>query len=192
MLFHHYRTKILDQTGESLSAKVERKIQGQWQRIIHEALYRGAIKTPDEIKQRHPYLSAWIPVILASPMTVNYNFDDCVQQLIQTDNYRNDGKVTAVRPYETVWNTNLPVRPKVAVLYHPNGFLPQNLLESPTHHVGDHLVFSEASFADQLIESMAGHHASLLHHFSKTTCLVCWPLSSRSYPTSSAPAKRYH
>jgi len=34
------------------------------------------------------------------------------------------------------------------------------------------LVFSEDSFADQLIDSMAGHYASLATHFSQTTCLL--------------------
>lgn len=73
----------------------------------------------------------------------------------------------SVRNYETIWNAHLPSRQERAVLYHPNGFLPRNILEYPS----ETLVFSEDSFADQLIESMAGHHAPLLHHFAKNTCL---------------------
>jgi hypothetical protein len=109
-------------------------------------------------------LKEWIPVILKSGMTVNYNFDDTIQQLIMLDKPPHPG---TVRAFETVWNAYLPFRSESAILYHPNGFLPRNLLENPS----DSLVFSEESFADQLIESMAGHHASLIHHLSKTTCI---------------------
>lgn len=92
-------------------------------------------------------------------MTVNYNFDDTIQQLIRLDNPAHPNQV---RPFETVWNAYLPFRSESAILYHPNGFLPRNLLENPS----ESLVFSEENFADQLIESMAGHHASLIHHLS--------------------------
>jgi len=164
MLFQHYRSKILESVAEPLTAKLERQIQGQWRRIIHAALYQNVTDDPKELKKQHPYLSEWIPVILKPGMTVNYNFDDTIQQLIMLERPVDP---STVRPFETVWNANLPFRSDSAILYHPNGFLPRNLLEYPS----ETLVFSEDSFADQLIESMAGHHASLLHHLSKTTCL---------------------
>jgi len=164
MLFLHYRTKNLEKTNEQLTSKSERRIQGQWRRIIHSALYEGVSSDPTELRDRHPYLKEWIPVILKSGMTVNYNFDDTIQQLIILDKPAHPG---TVRAFETVWNAYLPFRSESAILYHPNGFLPRNLLENPS----ESLVFSEESFADQLIESMAGHHASLIHHLSKTTCI---------------------
>jgi hypothetical protein len=74
-------------------------------------------------------------------MTVNYNFDDTIQQLIMLDSPSHPDQV---RPFETVWNAYLPFRSKSAILYHPNGFLPRNLLENPS----ESLVFSEESFAD--------------------------------------------
>ena len=54
------------------------------------------------------------------------------------------------------------------IIYHPNGFLPYNLIEGAS----DNIVFSEDSFADQLIASMSGHYSTLLHHLSKNTCLL--------------------
>lgn len=164
MLFQHYRSRNLEAATDPVNAKWERRIQGQWRRIIHGALYEGVPEDADQLKARHPYLSKWIPVILKAGMTINYNFDDTIQQLIMLDHSDDAG---LVRPFETVWNAYLPFRSGAAIIYHPNGFLPRNLLEYPS----ETLVFSEGSFADQLIESMAGHHASLLHHFSKTTCL---------------------
>jgi hypothetical protein len=165
MLFQHYRSKILEATTEALTAKIERRIQGQWRRIIHRALYKEVAVKPEDLRDKHPYLREFIPVIKKAGMTINYNFDDTIQQLILLDYPQEDGN--SVRPFETVWNAYLPFRSDSAIIYHPNGFLPRNLLEYPS----ENLVLSEDSFADQLIESMAGHHASLLHHLSKTTCL---------------------
>jgi hypothetical protein len=165
MLFQHYRSKIMDVTGGSWSAKAERKIQGQWRRIIQECLYRDVKDTGKELQTTHPYLTYFIKVIEKSAMTVNYNFDDTIQQMILSE--RHSPNANSMRNFETIWSAYLPTRPDVAILYHPNGFLPRNLLEYPS----DNLVFSDDSFADQLIESMAGYHASLLHHFSKNTCL---------------------
>lgn len=165
MLFQHYRSKNLENTKEVQSAKLERKIQGQWRRIIHDCLYRNAPRTASEIMDEHPYLRYFIDIIAQSSMTVNYNFDDTIQQLLLFVKERSGPFIN--RGFETVWNGSLSFRRDTSIIYHPNGFLPRNLLEYPS----DNLVFSDDSFADQLIESMAGHHASLLHHFSKTTCL---------------------
>jgi hypothetical protein len=150
MLFQHYRTKILETSGEEMSSTLERKIQGQWRRIIHESLYRDVPGKAQELKDKHPYLKCLLKVISASAMTVNYNFDDTVQQLLLLEKTEHD--LDFGRNFETVWNAYLPFRPGLPILYHPNGFLPRNLLEFPS----DNLVLSEDSFADQLIESMAG------------------------------------
>jgi hypothetical protein len=166
MLFQHYRTKSLETSSEPTSSTLERRIQGQWRRIIHECLYRDVPAEAEDLKKKHPYLKHFLKVISDSTMTVNYNFDDTIQQLLLLEKTRHDPDFG--RNFETVWNAYLPFRPRLPILYHPNGFLPRNLLEFPS----ETLVLSEDSFADQLIESMAGHHASLLHHLSKTTCVL--------------------
>ena len=165
MLLQHYRTKRLDVTGDAGSARNLRRIDGEWRRIIRRVLYEGAPPTAEALRDRHPYLREFIPVVMDSPMTVTYNFDDTLERLVRLDHP--DRGHAFGRTFETVWNAALQFRPDTAVIYHPNGFLPHNLLEYPS----DTIVFSEDTFADQLIESMAGHHASLLHHLSKTTCL---------------------
>ncbi len=165
MLLQHYRSKRLDALGETTSAKALRKIHGEWQRIIQRSLYHDVPNSAEKLREKHPYLKEVIPIVMDSSMTVTYNFDDTVERLIRLACPDREGKFGRI--FETVWNAALQFRPGTAVIYHPNGFLPNNLLEYPSETI----VFSEDSFADQLIESMAGHHASLLHHLSKTTCL---------------------
>ncbi|MGO7837234.1 SIR2 family protein [Rhizobium johnstonii] len=165
MLLQHFRTKRLDQLGFQLSARSLRKIHGEWRRIVQTALYRDTPKEAKELNSTHPYLSSLIGVIAESPMTVTYNFDDTIEKLLQFAKNPNDNAYG--RGFETIWDAALQPKRDVAVIYHPNGYLPSNLLEYPS----ENLVFSEDSFADQLIESMAGHHASLLHHLARTTCV---------------------
>jgi hypothetical protein len=165
MLFQHYKSKMLDITSAPITAKFERRVQGQWRRIIQDCLYDGVPETAEEMKDKHPYIRHLMQVIMKTEMTVNYNFDDTIQQLLLLEDPC--GNPNSLRGFETVSNASLSFRPDRTILYHPNGFLPRNLLEHPS----ENLVFSDHSFADQLIESMAGYHSSLLHHFSKTTCL---------------------
>jgi len=56
---------------------------------------------------------------------------------------------------------------KKSIIYHPNGVVPSVYMEAPT----DRIVFSEASFADQLIGHSSGDNAGLLNHLSKNTCM---------------------
>ncbi|MBY5919252.1 hypothetical protein HFO77_33320 [Rhizobium leguminosarum] len=165
MLLQHFRTKRLDQLGYQQSARSLRKIHGEWRRIVQTALYRDAPREAKELNATHPYLSALIGIIAESPMTVTYNFDDTIERLLQFA--KNPNGNAYGRGFETVWDAALQPKRDAAVIYHPNGYLPSNLLEYPS----ENLVFSEDSFADQLIESMAGHHASLLHHLAQTTCV---------------------
>jgi hypothetical protein len=158
MLYQHFKSKFTESAGEPYSFRLERKIQGEWRRAIQRALYK------DTRPCDHPFLGRYLDIIKTSAITVNYNFDDTVEQLLSQGEPEHK---TYGRKFETVWNASLPFRADVSVIYHPNGFVPHNILENPS----ETLVFSEDTFADQLIHSMAGHHASLLHHFSKSSCL---------------------
>lgn len=164
MLLQHFRTKRLDQLGEPASARTLKKIHGEWRRIVQAALYERVSRDVHDLANAHPYLTSLIPVIASSSMTVTYNFDDMVERLLQLMEPPRENDYG--RKFETIWDAALQSRRDVTLIYHPNGYLPSNLLEHPS----EHLVFSEDSFADQLIESMAGHHASLLHHLARTTC----------------------
>lgn len=164
MLLQHFRTKRLDQLDVSASARNIRKINGEWRRIVQRALYRDAPKSAHEICSKHPYIAKYVDIIAETPMTVNYNFDDTIEKLLSAKDQQSG---SYGRGFETAWDAALQSSRGSSVIYHPNGFLSSNIMDRSS----EDLVFSEDSFADRLIESMAGHHASLLHHLGRTTCL---------------------
>ncbi|MGA9350331.1 MAG: SIR2 family protein, partial [Anaerolineae bacterium] len=164
MLFEHFRAGYCAKNGreETDILELERDVKRIWREIIHKNLYRDV---PDNLEGRHPYLEEYLNIVRQSTMTVNYNFDDTIERMLaagRTEQERRRGL-----GYETVWDATLQFRLNEGVIYHPNGFLPKNLLEGPS----EDLIFSEDSFADQLIASMTGHYVTLLHHFLKNTCL---------------------
>ncbi|WP_299587695.1 SIR2 family protein [uncultured Tateyamaria sp.] len=162
MLLQHYRSKRLDELGDGATARNLRMVDGEWQQIVKDELYRDTTKDINA----HPYLLSFAPTILKSPITITYNFDDVLERILAKSSVSESEEYG--RPFETIWDAALQSRRNSPMVYHPNGYLPSNLLEQPS----EALVFSQDSFADQLIESMAGHHASLLHHFGHTTCLL--------------------
>ncbi|MDP9651283.1 SIR2 family protein [Paraburkholderia caledonica] len=144
----------------------EMELRAGWRKVVHECLYKDIPKSIDTLLKRDKYLEAFVPLIQRSPLTVTYNFDDTLQRLLQRH-----GQLakTNERGFRTCWSGNVQLQSRSGgVIYHPNGFLPFSLRERPS----DHLVFSEDSFADQLIDSMAGQYGSLSTHFSQTTCLL--------------------
>lgn len=168
MLFEHFKAKEIEKlnlNGKEQSKETDKIIYQIWRNIIHKELWSDF----DEAflrKDFHPYLESYINIIKKSSLTINYNFDDILQTLIthrRTDEEKEEGK----KLYETVYDARLQFQMNNGIIYHPNGFLPLNLIEGAS----DSLVFSEDSFADQLIASMSGHYSTLLHHLSKTTCL---------------------
>ena len=159
VLFHHFAAKLCRQKGKDKLSLGE--IKNEWRKIVRKHLYKnkGAVDTTDDYFG-HPYLSAFMSIINKCPMTITYNFDDYIEQILQKQS-------TDRRIYETIWDPQLQTKLTKCVIYHPNGFLPRNEMERQS----EGLVFCEDEFADQLIESMAGRYASLLHHYSQNTCL---------------------
>ena len=144
----------------------EMELRAQWRRIVRECLYKNVASNVDELAQNDKYLVSLLPIIKKTPLTVTYNFDDTLQRLLLRES-KKSGERT--RGHRTLWSGGVQLNARSgAVIYHPNGFLPHEERERPS----DHLVFAEDSFADQLIDSMAGRYASLSTHFAQTTCLL--------------------
>jgi hypothetical protein len=170
VVFHHFRRKRLtsiraetSDPGSSEDVFFERKIASEWRQIVHANLYRSAT-TVDQ----HPYLSHYVGVIREAPLTVNYNFDDSLQELLDLHPPAVSGNDEPTRGFETVWDPTVQFRHQSAVIYHPNGFLPRELYRGPSPR----LVFLEDSFADQLIDAQRGHYATLLSHYVRFTSLM--------------------
>ena len=163
-LFQHYSAKI-PLNGQTPRMR-EMELRAGWRTVVRESLYKGLPDDINELVRDDKYLKSLLPLIKKSPLTVTYNFDDTLQRLLLQDS---KSKGDQTRGYRTLWSGNAQLHSRSGgVIYHPNGFLPFTRGERPS----DHLVFSEDSFADQLIDSMAGRYASLATHFSQTTCLL--------------------
>lgn len=167
LLFQNYRrTRLMElQTQRGSRRESEYRIMAEWLTIVAEHLYKDAPEDFGTAVRSHPYLRHYLSIINSTPFTITYNFDDFLEQALNTHRGEEDRKLS--RGYEVVTNPWTQFRRQTAVIYHPNGIVPQELMETPV----DRIVFSEASYAERLIGAMAGDYASILNHLSKTTCL---------------------
>jgi len=165
-LFEHFKTKNTDGVDVAPEdvVRFERRLLKRWTDLVREVLYRDA-DGGRPVAEVHPYLASLLPVIKHSPITVNYNFDDFVEQLLLEG--RTDEEKSETRGYETLCRLRFPSRPNRQVIFHPNGFLPRNPMEGDMP-----LVFTEGEYLDALMAAGRGQHASLVHHFSNNTCLL--------------------
>lgn len=86
MLFASFRNKALENRTEAgpITYLNEQKIRSDWLRVIHAQLYKDidtSVRPPKTLKD-HPYLMSFLEIIKSSPLTVNYNFDDTLEQLL--------------------------------------------------------------------------------------------------------------
>lgn len=106
-----------------------------------------------------------VDIVKKTELTVTYNFDDFIERGIHktiSDEERKESK-----GYEVVTNPWSQFKRNDAIIYHTNGIVSLQPMEQPT----DKIVFSEASFAEQLLGHSNGDNAGLLNHLSKKTCL---------------------
>lgn len=171
LLFQYYRSKRLEyaKPEEWAYNKIELSIHADWLKVVREVLYANVPSSDsredkEELKSRDIYLEAFLDVIRDTPLTINYNFDNTLQRML--DIHR-PVKQKQGRGYSTIWSTNVHIMPRKGVIYHPNGYLPHASNQRPS----DQLVFLEDSFADQLIDTIAGHYAALSYHLSQATRL---------------------
>ena len=157
--------QVTDESARSEQDKVERMARAEWREIIREILYKSS-PVPERLHTQHPYLGEFLEIVLNSPLTVTYNFDSYLESMLSaTPGSR--GLNPRGRGFETVFEGLAPVRSRKGVIYHPNGYLPQNVLEKAS----ERLVFSAEEFGDQLMDSIAGRYSSLSYHLSKNISL---------------------
>jgi hypothetical protein len=166
LLFQNYRAKVLEGLPQDFDQydRLHSRIQSGWHAIVHDALYKNIPDNIDEFKGRDKYLYEFLDIIKDTRLTVNYNFDDTLQTLL---NDKATNKEIEGRGFRTIWSSDIQLYPQDGVIYHPNGFLPHRPGERPS----DDLIFLEGSFGDQLLESISGHYMALSYHFSQNTCL---------------------
>lgn len=169
LLFYRFKEnqkKLAENRNKIDTYRFETEVKANWLKIVHSVLYNDVPEDLDALKKKDKYLQHYIEVIKKSKVTVNYNFDDTIEQLVRDSLTETEKDKT--RGYKTSWSANMKLYPKSNVIYHPNGFLPRKITEYPSPDV----VFLEDSFEDQLIDSMSGHYSFLLNHLAQNTCLL--------------------
>ena len=169
MLFSEFRTKQIDELSlrPPLSFVAERKIKTSWMRLLHKQIYQG--QTDEERKRnlkKHPYLNSFNKIIKQSPLTVTYNFDDSIEQMLAHS--RSSGEKETSRGYETIDRPKSQCRRSNSVIYHPNGYLPAVFENGASADI----VFADDSFQDQLLSAANGKYFHLSGHLFKNTCLL--------------------
>lgn len=165
LLFEHYKSKQAPIAQTYDADSTHHVVKRRWLSIVRECLYATAPKSGQEIDESHPYLWAYINLIKGNQITINYNFDDSLERLLEWK--RDPHELDISRGFTAIWDSNVLNIPRGAVIYHPNGYLPYHEIDRGS----DQLVFLEDSFGDQLIASMAGHYTALSAHFEQNTCL---------------------
>ncbi len=166
VLFQHFKSRRYKTTSPRKHNTVEfdRKLASNWRAIISKSLYKETSLGGD-LAKRHPYMSKYMPVVRKTEMTVNYNFDDVLERMLMQTRTADDRR--EMRGAVTVWSHRQQYGTRSHVIYHPNGYLPQNALEGHS----EQLVFSDDAFGDQLLDTMAGRLANLSQHLFGHTCL---------------------
>jgi len=161
-LFEHYKNKRADSSDNSLPF-YDDIVRMDWIKLIHKELYKN--RTSDDLE--HPYLYEYIKIIRNAPITINYNFDNFIEQILRKENEKARKSNSETKMYETTYRPSINFKLNKSVIYHPNGYLPETLEEG----FSDHFVFSEKSFQDQLLDSIMGHYSPLMYFYSRYTAL---------------------
>lgn len=142
---------------------VRSELTGRWLRIIRDLLYKDS-PPENELERQHPYLGHFLEIILGSGITVNYNFDSCIEMMLSSRQRRLG---VPIRQFEVAYDDFLATGVRAALVYHPNGYLPKNVLESCSSEI----VLSEREFNEQMTDTFTVRNGFLYQHFSEKTCL---------------------
>jgi hypothetical protein len=164
LLFQHFREQQAKRSPEPYTLKFENDTFAKWLKLCAEYLYKRAPNDFKSALKSHPYLLKYLPIVQNTQLTVNYNFDDFIERALAIKRKSDD----KTKGYETVTNPWAQFRRETGVIYHPNGIVPQGLMELPV----DRFVFTESSFAKQFLGTLSGELSGLLNHLSKNTCII--------------------
>lgn len=154
-LYKYYKNK---RRKECNDIYFDSLIEKEWKDIIREELYKDFNKD-----FKHPYLEEYIDIIKDAPITINYNFDDIIENEIQK---KYPPKCEEIKNFETVWTPSLNFKRSKGVIYHPNGFISQDKYEDSSN-----IVFTAETFQNQLIDCINGYYSPLLYILFKNTLL---------------------
>jgi hypothetical protein len=146
VLFARFRESIfrLPELAELEDAYREAEVAARWRRLVHKILY-GNVNDVQGAMAGHPYLSVLAALAYKLPLVVSYNFDDLLERAL-ANHVRNlrDSKTIG---YYTAWGPSFLLQEGRPVVYHPNGFLPFDLID----RYSDNIVLTEEALSDQIV-----------------------------------------
>ena len=85
VLFQHFKTKRELEFKKDQHRYddyfLQKRLLSDWRTVIHDVLYKNAIKDRKKKVEKHPYLNDLSPIIKKSEMTINYNFQISVKYI---------------------------------------------------------------------------------------------------------------
>lgn len=140
------------------------QIESTWMESVHSELYRDLNGLDfDNILSKHPYLRELGELVYRSGFTVNFNFDDLVDEA--TIRY---AKQMSCEQPEIISSPKKETRLHAPVIYHINGSLPRE----PRRRRSDSLIFTEDAFADVLISPASYEAEFMMSRFATRTFLL--------------------
>lgn len=166
LLFQRFRTNWLRRKSIGRPTHADESLIGaEWMKICRKHLYPRDVKSLSDGLKTHPYFSCLLGLVRQSHLTVNFNFDNYLEQALHATRL-DTGKD---RGFEVVVNPWPQTKRKDSVIFHPHGMVPSDtLMEAPV----DRFVFSEAGYARQYVGVGSGDTSFLLGHLARHTCLV--------------------
>lgn len=167
VLFQHFQNKRSTALATLTTLERLNTITAEWLKICSKYLYdTPAAKDMSAELQKHPYLESLIPLVQASGLTVNFNFDDYLERALAAKKRLPEDEGN--RGYEAVTDPWPQFRRTDCVIYHPHGYVPFGLMEKAV----DRFVFSEAAYSKQYVGARGHDTSFLLAHFARNTCLM--------------------
>lgn len=116
-------------------------VRNTWYRKIHGAIYRD-VPPIAMVEEIHPYITELAHLVYKSPFCLTLNFDDILDRVCSSLR----GRIGDRQPPNVIWRPPVVGRPNAGIIYHVNGFLPQDIGAKGSEKI----VLTEDSFASLL------------------------------------------
>ncbi len=166
IMFSRFREQTFDDVDvRKLSQPFkDAEVAARWRRLVHRILYSGVDSIEVKI-DKHPYLDVLAALAFRIPLVISYNFDDLLERTLARHVARLQHSHTV--GYYAAWGPNFLLQDDRPVVYHPNGYLPFDLID----RYSDNVVLTEEALSDQIIGYGLGEYATLLDYVTTRSCL---------------------
>jgi hypothetical protein len=142
-------------------------VDARWRETVYEELYKKVKGQDfDDILARHSYLAGLGELTYNAGFTVNFNFDDLVDEAAIRYAVEK-GRPNTQFP-EIIWRPKIETRRLAPVIYHINGYLPREEGRPRSNF----LTMTEDAFAEVLVSPNSLESEFIMSRFATTTFLL--------------------